>query len=326
MEPATAPHIFDRQRIRQQRERSSRKFADHDFLHRRTMTDVVDRLETITRDFPRAVFSGAGALTQMLTPACGVGEIFSLDAAAGRLPRDKSLAPSLAAVADEEAPPLARESVDLVVSLLTLHSANDLIAALGQARFALRPDGLFIAAVFGEATLASLRQALYQAESELTGGVSARVGPFAAIQSFGAALARAGFALPVVDVDKVCVQYSTPLKLIADLRGMGETSALTSRGRPLRRDVFNRAMQIFVENGGEEQFEIVYLTGWAPHTSQQKPLQPGTAQMPLAEALRSEALKSEALKPQAPKSHTPKSNAPKSNAPKSKAPKSKPTQ
>ena len=314
MESATAPHIFDRRRIRQQRERSSRHFAAHDFLHRRAMADIVDRLETVTRDFPRAVFSGAGALTQMLTPACGVGEIFSLDAAAGRLPRDKSLGPSLTVVAEDEAPPLARESVDLLVSLLTLHSANDLIAALGQARFALKPDGLFIAAVFGEATLASLRKALYQAETELTGGVSARVAPFAAIQSFGAALSRAGFALPVVDVDKISVRYSAPLKLIADLRGMGETSALARRGRPLRRDTFNRAMQIFADQGGEEQFEIIFLTGWAPHASQQKPLQPGTAQMPLAEALKS----------QTPKSQTPKSQTPKSQTPKSQTPRSKP--
>jgi len=287
MEPATAPHIFDRRRVRLRRQRSAKVFGSHDFLHRRAMTDIVDRLETVTRGFPRAVFSGAGDFTAMLTPACGVEECFSLDTASGRLPHDKFLA----VVADDEAPPLARESLDLVVSLLTLHSANDLIAALGQARFALKPDGLFIAAVFGEATLASLRQALYQAETELTGGVSARIAPFAAIQSFGAALTRAGFALPVVDVDKLRVRYSAPLKLIADLRGMGETSVLASRGRALRRDVFNRAMQIFVENGGEEQFEIVYLTGWAPHENQQKPLKPGSAQMPLSEALKSEALK-----------------------------------
>ncbi len=286
MEPATAPHIFDRRRVRLRRERSAKVFGSHAFLHRRAMTDIVDRLETVTRDFPRAVFYGAGDLTAMLTPACGVKECFSLDAASGRLPPDRSLA----AVADDEAPPLARKCVDLVVSLLTLHSANDLIAALGQARFALKPDGLFIAAVFGEATLASLRQALYQAETELTGGVSARVTPFAAIQSFGAVLTRAGFALPVVDIDRVRVRYSAPLKLIADLRGMGETSALASRGKHLRRDTFNRAMQIFAENGGEEQFEIIYLTGWAPHESQQKPLKPGSAQMPLAEALKSEGL------------------------------------
>lgn len=283
MEPKSAPYIFDRQRVRLQRERSAKMFAMHDFLHRRAMADIVDRLETVTRDFPRAAFFGVGDLTALLTPTCGVGQLISLDCATGRLPKQKSLM----AVADDETPPLARQSVDLIVSLLTLHTANDLIAALGQARFALKPDGLFIAAIFGEATLANLRQALYQAETELTGGVSARVAPFSTIQTMGAALTRAGFALPVVDIDKIGVRYSAPLKLIADLRGMGETSALASRGRLLRRNVFNRAMQIFVDNGGEENFEIIYLTGWAPHSSQQQPLKPGTAQLPLAEALKS---------------------------------------
>ena len=171
-------------------------------------------------------------------------------------------------------------------------SPADLIAALGQARYALRPDGLFIAAVFGEETLAALRRSLYQAESELTDGVSTRVAPFAAIQSFGAALTRAGFALPVVDIDKMRVRYGVPSKLIADLRGMGETAALASRGRLLRRDVFKRAMQIFSDNGGEEKFEIVYLTGWAPHESQQKPLKPGTAQVSLEQALKTKPIQS----------------------------------
>ena len=283
MDPAQTPQIFDRRRVRLKRERAAPVFSAHDFLHRRAMADVVDRLETITRKFPRAVFAGAGDLAGMLTPACGVGEIFSIDSAAGRLPADKSLA----VVADEEAPPLARESVDLFVSLLTLHSANDLVGALGQARFSLKPDGLFIAAIFGEATLAGLRLALYQAETELTGGVSARIAPFATIQNFGAALSRAGFALPVVDIDKVSVHYETPIKLFDDLRGMGETSALKSSGGMLRRDVVHRAMEIFTAKGGEEKFEIVYLTGWAPHESQPKPLKPGSAQTPLAEALKS---------------------------------------
>ncbi len=283
MKETAPPHIFDRRRVRLRRERSTKLFDTHDFIHRRSMADIVDRLETVTRSFPRAVFAGAGELTSMLTPACGVDQIFSLDCASGRLPRMRSLA----AVGEEEASPLACESVDLVVSLLTLHSANDLIAALGQARFALKPDGLFIAAIFGEETLASLRHALYQAEAELTGGVSARVAPFAAIQSFGAAMTRAGFALPVVDIDKIRVRYETPSKLVTDLQGMGETAPLAGRGKLLPHAVFQRAMQIFTERGSEEQFDIVYLTGWAPHESQQKPLKPGTAQTSLESALRS---------------------------------------
>lgn len=277
------PHIFDRNRVRLHRIRSASSFGEHDFIHRRVMSDIVDRLETVTRSFPRAVFYGAGDQISALTPSCGVGEILSLDSAARRLPHQETLN----AVAEEEASPLAPACADLVVSMLTLHTANDLIAALGQARHALKPDGLFIAAIFGEETLANLRRSLYQAETEITGGVAARISPFASIQSFGDAMARVGFALPVLDLDRIRVRYEKPLKLVADLRGMGETAALADGGKALRRDVFARAMQIFSDSGGEEQFEIVYLTGWAPHDSQQKPLKPGTAQISLEEALRS---------------------------------------
>ncbi len=277
------PQIFNRRRVRTQRERSGRLFKEHDFLHRRAMEDIVDRLETVTRDFPRAVFAGAGDLTSMLTPVCGVGHAVSLDCALTRLPRDTGCA----AVADDEAAPLAGESIDLFVSLLTLHTANDLISALAQARFALKPDGLFIAALFGEGTLSRLRRALYQAESELTGGVSGRVAPFATVQDLGQALSRAGFALPVVDVDKIPVRYDQPRKLIADLRGMGETNVLINKPAPLRRGVAARAMEIFADQGGEENFDIIYLTGWAPHESQQKPLKPGSAEISLEQALKS---------------------------------------
>ena len=279
------PEIFDRNRVRLRRARSAASFSEHDFIHRRVMSDIVDRLETVTRPFPRAVFFGAGDHISALTPSCGVGQILSLDSAAQRLPCEGAFK----TVAEEEASPLAPECADLIVSMLTLHSTNDLIAALGQARYALKPDGLFIAAIFGEETLANLRRSLYQAESEITGGVAARISPFASIQSFGDAMARVGFALPVLDLDRIRVRYETPLKLFADLRGMGETAALTDGGKAMRRDVFARAMQIFSDGGGEEQFEIVYLTGWAPHDSQQKPLKPGTAQISLKEALRSRA-------------------------------------
>lgn len=245
------------------------------------MEDVVDRLETVKRDFPHAVFSGAGELVSMLTPACGVGTAFSMDAAPARLPvRGRRFA------ADEEAAPIAPQSLDLFVSLFTLHGANDLIGALAQIRAALKPDGLFVGVLFGEDTLAGLRRAFYQAESELTGGVAARIAPFAAVQDAGRALSRAGFALPVADVDKVSVRYADPLKLIADLRGMGETHALASKAPPLRRDIFARAMGLFAEAGGEDNFDVIYLTGWAPHESQQKPLRPGSAKASLEQAVK----------------------------------------
>jgi SAM-dependent methyltransferase len=275
------PKIFNRRLYARRRARAAKAFADFDFLHRRVMDDIVDRLETVTRDFPRAVFAGAGDLAGMLTPACGVGVAISMDLAPQRL---AASGPRVAG--DEEAPPFAPESLDLFVSMLTLHAANDLVGALAQARMTLKPDGLFIAAVFGEETLAALRRALYAAEAEITGGVSPRIAPFAAIQDYGQALARAGFALPVVDIDKVSVTYAEPLKLLRDLRGMGETRVLTGQAAPLRRDVLMRTMVLFAEAGGVERFEIVYLTGWAPHEGQQKPLRPGSAAMPLKNAIK----------------------------------------
>lgn len=275
------PKIFDRRLYARRRARAARTFAGFDFLHRRVMEDIVDRLETVTRDFPRAVFAGAGDLTGMLTPACGVGAVIAMDLAPERLP-----AGGARLAADEEALPFAPESVDLFVSVLTLHTSNDLVGALAQARMALKPDGLFIAAVFGEETLGSLRRALYAAEAEIAGGVSPRIAPFAAIQDYGQALARAGFALPVVDIDKVSVRYKEPMSLLRDLRGMGETGALANRAAPLRRETLMRAMTLFADAGGAEKFEIVYLTGWAPHERQQKPLKPGSAATPLKDAIK----------------------------------------
>ena len=283
MTTAQPPRIFDRRLVRLRRTRSASRFQDYDFLHQRAMPDIIDRLETVKRDFPLAAFSGAGGLVSQLTNACGVGAAVNLDAARPRLPREHR---GLSLTADEEASPFAPQSLDLYVSLLTLHTANDLIGALSQIRMALKPDGLFIAVMFGEDTLAHLRKALYQAESEATGGVSARIAPFATVQDAGQALFRAGFALPVVDIDNVRVRYPEPFKLFADLRGMGETRALTSAAAPLRRDIVARAMALFSQAGGEENFDLLYMTGWAPHESQQKPLRPGSAKASLAAAVK----------------------------------------
>lgn len=283
---SAAPQIFDRRLIRLRRARSAKRFSEFDFLHRRAMADVIDRLETVKRDFPRAVFAGAGAQADRLTPACGVETLIHLDAAPNRLG-----AAGLRLATEEETLPLATQSIDLFVSLLTLHGANDLVGALAQIRAALRPDGLFVAAAFGEETLSRLRNALYTAETEVTGGVSARIAPFATIQDFGQALARAGFAMPVVDVDKTEVRYETPARLVADLRGMGETGALANRPAPLRRDVFAKAAALFEIAGGTERFDIVYLTGWAPAPGQPKPLKPGSANRSLKDAVRKTAMR-----------------------------------
>lgn len=245
------------------------------------MADIVDRLESVTRSFERAAFFGVGALTDMLTPACGVGTFINADTARARLAADGARL-----VADEEQNPFAPASLDLIVSLLTLHNANDVIGALAQHRASLKPDGLMVAALFGEETLKSLKAAFYRAEAELTSGASARFHPFASVKDLGQALQRAGFALPVADVDPVSVRYRDPLQLFRDLKGMGETNALKTRGRALTRAVFARAMALFAEDGGEARFDIVYLTGWAPDPSQQKPLKPGSATRSLEQAVK----------------------------------------
>ena len=292
MDPQRPPLVFDQRLSRLRRERAAPRFSAHDFLHRRAMADVVDRLETVKRDFPYAAFSGAGGLLSMLTPACGVGAAAVMDPAPSRLPDGEAGVDARRAarfVAEEENLPLAPQSLDLFVSLFALHGANDLIGALAQIRASLKPDGLFVGVLFGEDTLARLRRAFYQAESELTGGVAARIAPFAAVQDAGRALSRAGFALPVADVDKVSVRYKNPMKLIADLRGMGEARALASKAPPLRRDVAVRAMALFDEAGAEESFDVVYVTGWAPHESQQKPLRPGSAKASMEAAVTGKA-------------------------------------
>ena len=194
--------------------------------------------------------------------------------------------------ADEERLPFAAASFHLAVSLLSLHWCNDLVGALVQVRRALKPDGLFIGALFGGRTLTELRQCLLQAEVEQSGGAGPRVSPFADAADGASLLQRAGFALPVSDVDQVVVRYDHPMGLIADLRAMGEGNALLDRPRrPLTRAVLARLTELYAERFAEPDgripatFEIVTLTGWAPHPSQQQPLKPGSAKVRLADAL-----------------------------------------
>ena len=245
------------------------------------------------RDFPRAVDLGArnGAVAQALADsdaAPRVGLLVEADLS-GRMLSGRS---GMRVQADEERLPFAAASLDLIVSSLSLHWANDVIGALVQARLALKPDGLFIGALFGGATLTELRQALTAAELELTGGAGPRVSPFADPSDAAGLLQRAGFALPVADVDRVTVRYDHPLKLMADLRRMGETSVLAERHpRPLTRRVLARAFEIYARDFADPDgrlpatFEILTLTGWSPSETQQKPLRPGSAKMRLAEAL-----------------------------------------
>ena len=287
------PLLFDRALHRTRLDRAAPDYANADFLKRRAALDVVMRLETILRRFPVAVDLGSrnGAFAQALSQsdaATNIDVLFQTDLSA-RMLAGRSGA---RVAADEERLPFGDDTLDLAVSTLALHWTNDLVGALIQIRRALRPDGLFIGAMFGGATLTELRQVLLQAEDEISGGASFRVSPFADAIDAAGLLQRAGFALPVADVDRVKVRYGHPLELLRDLRRMGETSVLLDRSRkPLSRRVLLRAMELYVERFAEADgrvpatFEIVAVTGWAPHDSQQKPLRPGSAKMRLADAL-----------------------------------------
>jgi SAM-dependent methyltransferase len=286
------PRLFDRAVHRRHLDRAAAGYAG--FLKDRAAEDAAERLYSILRDFPLALDLGArdGALARALAqePAANrVGAIIAADLSSRMLQRNPA---QMRVAVDEERLPFAPESLDLVVSLLSLHWTNDLVGALVQIRRSLKPDGLFIGALFGGQTLTELRQSLIQAEAELSDGAGLRVSPFA--DGFDAAglLQRAGFALPVSDIDRLTVRYDHPLKLMADLRAMGETNALTDRARkPLSRRVLARAAEIYQEEFGlpdgriPATFEIVSMTGWAPHASQQQPLRPGSAKMRLADAL-----------------------------------------
>lgn len=284
------PLIFDRALHRRRLDRAAPVYAD--FLKRRAAEDAVFRIEGIMRRFPLAVDLGArnGAFGQALAASDAKEKIDLLveaDLSGAMLGRG-----GCRVVADEERLPFRPGSLDLIVSTLSLHWANDLVGALVQARLALKPDGLFIGAFFGGATLTELRQSLLSAEAELSGGAAMRVSPFADASDGGNLLQRAGFALPVTDVDRVTVRYAHPAELLRDLRAMGETNVLADRPRtPLTRRVLGRALELYGERFTEADrrvratFEIITVTGWSPHESQQKPLAPGSAKMRLADAL-----------------------------------------
>jgi SAM-dependent methyltransferase len=278
--------VFDRATLRRRRDRAAGGFPAHDFLVRRAGEDIVERIAGVNRDFEVAADLGAhrGALHEAMAeaalPAGKIGTLVSADLSAAMLAH--AAGPRI--VADEEALPFAAQSLNLVTSILSLHWINDLPGTLIQIRRALKPDGLFVAALFGGETLRELRQSISEAEIECEGGLSPRVSPFADLRDMGGLLQRAGFALPV--------RYADPLRLMAELRGMGETNALTERRRtPLRRGTLMRAAEIYRETFGlpdgrvPATFDIVVVTGWAPHESQQKPLTPGGAETRLADAL-----------------------------------------
>ncbi|HVK81732.1 MAG TPA: methyltransferase domain-containing protein [Verrucomicrobiae bacterium] len=276
-----SPRPFEPRLVRQRKRRAKASFRDASFLHERVAADLADRLEAIPRPFPRVLALGGGGLFSE--------EIAARPELAARI--GHVIETDLAEI-DPEHLPYAAHSFDLIVSPLALHWVNDLPGALIQLRVALKPDGLLLASLFGGATLHELRLVLIEAESELTGGAGPRVAPFADLQDIAGLLQRAGYALPAADRDVVVVRYGEPMRLLADLRVMGETAALSERSpRGLSRRILARAFDIYRERFSDEDdrvratFEILTATGWAPHESQQKPLRPGSARTRLADAL-----------------------------------------
>jgi len=287
----TSEHdIFDRALLVRRRNRVAAEAARHDFLLARVADDLIERLAAIQRRFPVALNLGAyhGPIGRRLRQLPGVEMVIDAEAA----PRLLAQCEGPRVRADEEALPFRDGSLDLVVSGLSLQLVNDLPGALVQIRRALKPDGLLLAALLGGNTLVELRNALLAAEEEMEGGASPRVAPFAEVQDLGALLQRARFALPVVDADTVTATYPDALALMRDVRAMGAANALSARRRtPLRRATLMRALEIYRQRFAlpdgrvSATFEIVTATGWAPHASQQQPLQPGTAKMRLSDAL-----------------------------------------
>jgi SAM-dependent methyltransferase len=272
----TAPILFDRALLRARQDRA-RRDGPATFLLDRVAEDMQERLRAVLRDFQNAADVGTAGDQVRNALVSRVAQIAHVD------------------LADSESEPLALapETFDLVVSALAFQFVNDLPGVLTQIRRALKPDGLLLAAMLGGDTLVELRQAFAAAEAECEGGVSPRVVPFADLRDAGSLLQRAGFALPVTDVDRIVVRYDNAFALMQDLRRMGATNILVERRRtPTRRATLVRMAQLYGERFADADgriratFDIVWLSGWAPHQSQQQPLQPGSAKASLAEAVR----------------------------------------
>jgi SAM-dependent methyltransferase len=274
--PPPAPLLFDRALLRARQHRALQLGAET-FLLDRIAGDMAERLQAVLRTFAAAADIGTPGDQVRRALASQVGALSNV-----ALPDVES-----------EALALQPQSLDLAVSALALQFVNDLPGVLAQIRRALKPDGLLLAAMLGGDTLTELRQAFAAAEAEIDGGISPRVAPFADLRDIGALLQRTGFALPVTDVDRVVVRYDSALALMQDLRRMGATNVLLERRRrPTRRATLLRTAQVYGERFADPDgriratFEVIWLSGWAPHESQQKPLRPGSAKASLADAVK----------------------------------------
>ena len=282
--------VFDRATLRQRRERAARDWDRHSFLKREIAERLVDRLADVRRTFPLALDLGSHG--DEVATALGGHKLVEQLVRTDLGPGFASRARGPAVVADEEFLPFASGRFDLVLSAMDLHWVNDLPGTLIQIARILKPDGLFLGAMLGGATLWQLRQALTAAESEIDSGLSPRVSPFADLRDAAGLLQRAGFALPVADSETIEVEYDNALALMRDLNGMGESNLVAERRRGVtRRATLMRAAELYGERFSlpsgrvAASFEVLYLHGWAPHASQPKPLKPGGAAQRLADAL-----------------------------------------
>jgi len=272
MDDPAAPILFDRALLLRRQARAQ-KLGPATFLLDRVAEDLDERLTAVKREF--------SDVADIWTP----GE--------GLLSRDRFKSVARVAPTQDEAVPFRPETLDLAISALAFQFVNDLPGAFAQIRRTLKPDGLLLAALIGGDTLTELRQSFAAAEAECEGGISPRVAPFADLRDVGALLQRAGLALPVTDVDRVVVRYADAFALMGDLRRMGATNILVERRRtPTRRATMFRMAEVYAERFADSDgriratFDIVWLSAWAPHDSQQKPLRPGSAKASLEEAVR----------------------------------------
>jgi NADH dehydrogenase [ubiquinone] 1 alpha subcomplex assembly factor 5 len=288
-----AAQVFDRALLARRRDRAALgKTEAADFLFVESAERLLDRLDDVTRKFPLALDLGSrdGVLARVLQGRGGIQQLFQGDLSMHMLRAARGFGPILRL--DEEALPFGAQTLDLVMANLSLHWVNDLPGTLAQIRYALKPDGLFLGAVFGAGTLAELQASLLEAEITVTGGASGRVSPFPDLRDAAGLLQRVGFALPVADLETLTVTYADMPALLADLRAMGETNLLRQRlKRPTRRAVLTEAAAIYRRKFGLDDgripatFRLIFLTGWAPHESQQLPSRRGSGQINLGEVL-----------------------------------------
>lgn len=287
----TAPQIFDQNVLDIHRSRAAPSATGHEFLLARVAEDFAERLAIVRREFPTAADIGAhhGLLARTLSRTPGLTAMTSLEPNAALLAQ----CPLPRESANLETLPFEPGSLDIALSALSLQWINDLPGTLVQICRALKPDGLFLGALLGGETLTELRQSWLIAETELTGGASPRVAPFADTRDVGSLVQRAGFALPVVDSDTVHVTYADPIALMREIKAMGASNMLTERRRqPVTRRLLLRAAEIYAERFSEPTgrvratFEILTITAWRPDPSQPKPLRPGSAQVSLKDVLK----------------------------------------